>query len=56
MQQIASFSELPKEKRPPEVMWDNAEKLDKWFDKVIRGKTKSTETTTFYIDDDEIEE
>lgn len=33
--QIDSFMELPKDKRPPESIWDNSDELDKWFDNVF---------------------
>lgn len=38
--QIDGYFELPKDKRPPENIWDNAEKLESWFDRVFdKGKT-----------------
>lgn len=56
MSQIASFNELPKEKRPPEYIWDNADELEDWFDRVFdreeKGKPGHLE---FNLDDLDIE-
>lgn len=32
---IDSFSELPKDKRPPEDIWFSPEELEDWFDRVF---------------------
>ena len=43
-QQVDSYSELPKEKRPPESMiWEGTpEEIDDWFDAVFSsGKSKN---------------
>ena len=40
--QIDSWMELPKEKRPPKAIWDNAEELEEWFDRIY-GTDKQTE-------------
>ena len=40
--QIDSFMELPKEKRPPKNIWNDAEKLDNWFDRVFDRKKSQT--------------
>ncbi len=56
MSQIASFDELPKEKRPPEIYWDNPKDLDAWFDKVFdREKTNTSDSYEFVLDLSEIE-
>jgi hypothetical protein len=39
--QIDSWMELPKEKRPPESIWDNAEELEEWFDRVYGDKSQT---------------
>jgi len=33
--QIDSYMELPKDKRPPEEIWDDPERLETWFDDVF---------------------
>lgn len=48
--QIDSYMELPKEKRPPEDMWDNPEELKDWFDRVFDRK-KTAAHVEFIIDD-----
>lgn len=55
-QQVDSYKELPKEKRPPELMiwWGSSEKIDKWFDRVFDRK-KTSESETFIINESEIE-
>lgn len=42
--QIDSFAELPKKDRPPERIWDDAEALEDWFDR-IRSPDKDTGIT-----------
>lgn len=39
-QQVDSLSELPKDKRPPELIiwWGTAEELEEWVDKVFDRK------------------
>ena len=56
MSQIISFDELPKEKRPPEYMWDDSEQLDDWFDKVYDRKEKQPDELTIYIPEHELED
>ena len=58
--QISSFNELPKDKRPPESLWDNQEMLDDWFDRVFEYRSKEKETPSpihlnVVIEDAEIE-
>jgi len=48
-EQINAFFELPKDKRPPEDIWFDAEELDDWFDRVFDNK-KQTEFE-FVIDE-----
>lgn len=45
-QQIDSFNELPKEKRPPDdLIWDGtSDELEEWIDKVF-GRNKSAQQT-----------
>lgn len=56
--QIDSYTELPKEKRPPDrLIWDGTpEEIDDWFDKVFerKGKKKEDDVFTFDIDESEI--
>ena len=54
--QIDSFSELPKEKRPPDsVLWyGTPEELDKWFDKVLDRKATPGQEVILDIREDEI--
>lgn len=42
-QQLDSFAELPKEKRPPDkIIWEGtAEDLEDWFEKVFKYGEKS---------------
>lgn len=35
-QNIDSFYELPKDKRPPEDIWFNSDELEDWFDRVFK--------------------
>jgi hypothetical protein len=32
--QIDSWMELPKDKRPPVEIWDKADELEEWFDRI----------------------
>ncbi len=50
--QIDSFNELPKDKRPPESIWDNSAELELWIDNLSAGEPNTTEIT---IPDWEIE-
>lgn len=50
--QIESFNELPKEKRPPEDIWDNSSELELWIDNLSAGESNSAE---FIIPEWEIE-
>lgn len=42
MQQVESFKEIPREKRPPSkiLWWGTAEELDEWLDRVFDRKGK----------------
>lgn len=42
-QQIESFFELPKDKRPPEDIWDDSEELEIWLDNIFSNKPNSLE-------------
>lgn len=46
--QYDSFLELPKEKQPPDNIWDNPEKLDEWFDEVFKTKGAKPQQETFF--------
>jgi len=48
---VDALSELPKEKKPPELMiWDGSpEELDRWLEEVMSGKKETK--ATFVIDD-----
>ncbi len=54
--QIDSFNELPKEKRPPTSMiwWGSPEELDRWFDKVFDRK-REVGSEVLFVDESEIE-
>ncbi len=54
--QIDSFNELPREKRPPTSMiwWGTSEELDRWFDKVFDRK-KEVGSEVLFVDESEIE-
>lgn len=56
-QQIDSFNELPKEKRPPDnIIWDGtSEEIDEWLDKVFNRKGKENTTQEIVIDTKDIE-
>ncbi len=59
MRQIMSFDELPKPKRPPEAIWDNAKELEEWFDNIYQHDDKQSDSGTpqeasIFIDDSEI--
>lgn len=56
--QIDNLNELPKEKRPPELMiWDGTySDIEEWLDKVYGRKQKEPENFTFTLDDLDIEE
>lgn len=53
--QIDNLNELPKEKRPPELMiWDgNSDELESWIDKVLGGKQQTT--ANLVVDESKIE-
>lgn len=53
--QIDNLSELPKEKRPPELMiWEGtSEELESWVEKVLSGKQQSK--ANLVIDESKIE-
>jgi hypothetical protein len=55
--QIDSFSELPKEKRPPESMiwYGTPRDIDDWFKKVFKTNDKNPNEITLEISDEEIE-
>lgn len=55
-EQIASYSELPKEKRPPETMiwWGTPEDIEKWFDRVMGRKQKTQDTVFLDLSEDDI--
>lgn len=55
--QIDNMSQLPKEKRPPElILWDsNPDKLDEWLDKVLGSDDKKKPQDTIYLPMTEIE-
>lgn len=54
--QLDSFSELPKEKRPPdEIIWyGSPEEMDRWFDKIFDRKDTPGQEVILDIRDDEI--
>ena len=56
-QQIDSYRELPREKRPPELMiwWGSSEEIDRWFDRVFDRKGKLDSSEVFIINESEIE-
>lgn len=56
-QQIDSFNELPKEKRPDDkLIWEGtAEEIEDWFDRVFDRKKRGNANDTVYIDIDEVE-
>jgi len=39
--QIDGWMELPKDKRPPESIWDDNEALEEWFDRVFGTNTQT---------------
>jgi DUF438 domain-containing protein len=41
--QIDSWMELPKDKRPPQSIWDKPDELEEWFDRVLGDKGAQTE-------------
>lgn len=45
--QYDSFLELPKEKQPPDNIWDRPEELEEWFDKVFKTTGKKPMDETF---------
>jgi hypothetical protein len=51
--QIDSWMELPKDKRPPESIWDDPDELEDWFDRVF-DTDKQTEFNIEY-DENEVE-
>ena len=56
-QQIDSFNEFPKEKRPPDdLVWEGtAEEIDEWFDKVLDRKNRGKADTQIQISLHEVE-
>ncbi len=57
-EQVNSYSELPKDKRPPEIMiwWGTQEDIDNWFDRVFSkgGKNKPQDVVVVDISEDDI--
>ena len=53
--QYDSFLELPKEKQPPDDMWDNPEKLEDWFNKVFKQPGHKKPQEEFFIDINDVE-
>lgn len=51
--QIDGWMELPKDKRPPESIWDDPEQLEEWFDRVF-GDNVQTEFNVGW-EEDEVE-
>lgn len=52
--QYDSFLELPKEKQPPDNIWDEPEELEEWFDKVFKStgnKNQPVDGTFLNIND-----
>jgi hypothetical protein len=49
--QYDSFSELPKEKQPPDDIWDKPEELEEWFDKVFKRNEKPLDSVIIDLDD-----
>jgi hypothetical protein len=49
--QIDSFMQLPKDRRPPESIWESKEQLDDWFDRVY----DSNKSTSLELSLDDIE-
>lgn len=45
--QYDSFLELPKEKQPPDNIWDRPEELEEWFDKVFKTTSDKPVDGTF---------
>lgn len=56
LRQIASFDELPKDKRPPEAIWDNSEELEEWFSNVFEHRKPGTSPNEVLVIVDDIEE
>ena len=54
-QQLDSFSEVPKDKRPPDTLiwWGSTEEMEDWFDTVFDRKKPAE--ATFEIDPRDIE-
>ena len=54
-QQIDSFNEFPKEKRPPEDMiWDGtSDEIEEWFDKVFKRRETDKDQTIVITDIEE---
>jgi hypothetical protein len=58
--QIDSFSELPKDKRPPDTMiwWGTTEEIDRWFERVFPKpqdkRTAPQDEFVLYVDESEI--
>ena len=50
--QIDSWMELPKEKRPPESIWDKPQEIDEWFDRIAGDKQTEFNLN---VNEDEIE-
>ena len=51
--QIDNLSELPKEKRPPELMiWDDtSDEIESWLDRVAKGKQETRANLTISTKD-----
>ena len=52
--QIDSWMELPKEKRPPESIWDKPQEIEEWFDRIYGDNNAQTEFN-LTVDENEVE-
>ena len=52
---INSFSELPKDKRPPRNLWDKPYRLSEFFDKVFKTNEKDESETYLEYNSEDVE-
>lgn len=53
--QYDSFLELPKEKQPPEDIWDDGDAVEEWFEKVFPKDKKKKQQDHIYLNINDVE-
>jgi len=54
-EQLDSFNELPKDKRPPRNLWDKPYELTQFLDRVFKNDDKQKGTEFYDVNDEDLE-